>query len=142
MNEIFKIKPKDIDISYFSESEMDRFDIVFGYTNTNGLDMAKAKFNNVDNDRLVGVILYPVVDIDPTKQYIAGNYMVGSKIDIMTKGEATMILPKKWKLPQGQPLYVNGKGKIGWRRTIFPIGHTTSSQDIEGRVDAILDFEV
>ena len=93
----------------------------------------------------IGIILQDVVNIDLMKSHINWNkYEVtqGSKVTILTKGDVTVKMNKRLKLPHRQPIYADQKtDSLTWRRVGPKVGYVSYPQDQDGYVTIHVDFD-
>lgn len=103
-------------------------------------DNIAVPFNKSKTKDVIGISINEAVEMPPEYGFLdfslrRDQILTGSKIHIVKSGIITIRLPKKYKLPRGQNLYVSKKGKISWRRTNHYIGMTHSKQDADGFVN-------
>lgn len=123
---------ESIDITFFSNDALCIGDFVYGGDN----EICRSFNNRKVTDRLIGISLNDVVDIDLTKQrlnYTRDEVQVDGKIKILTKGIASICLPYD-SIPKGQNLYMSSKGTMTWRKEGPKFGKTLTKQDKDGRV--------
>lgn len=128
-----------ITIVFFADEEMCIGDIV----------ALKNKTNNVvckiDSDRSnkvpIGMSRVNVISIDKTKYPVFTKTCLGSRIEILTRGQVVIKFNKKLNLPIHQPIYVDLKrGKLNWKKLGPMVGVTSSQQDKDGYILVTVDF--
>lgn len=90
-----------------------------------------------------GLLLQDVVNMDDIHGLpdTTRQQFVGGIVEILTRGIVVMDFPACWKLPKGQPLYVNKKnGKLTWRKSGMQVGITDSPQDANGFCKVEVNF--
>lgn len=94
-----------------------------------------------NNPKPIGISLQNVVSyatISYNEQRIA--IVKGGIIQVCTKGELSIKLPKKWNPPIGQPLYADPRnGKLTWRILSKRIATVLDKQDRDGFVKILVD---
>jgi hypothetical protein len=123
---------KQINTKYFCNHILNIGDPVFGIDDRSVSDIKHCP----PGSRLLGISLNNIVDIDFSKCRLEYNYVrKGGIINILESGTFVKELPKEWKLPIGQNIYVSKDGKLTWRReTDIYLGITSSYQDEDGFV--------
>lgn len=118
-------------LSNFCIDDVNIGDPVFEYKTT---DQYTCSSFRKKKGSLLGISLYHVMDIDLTTTRLPHNAVSrGSKIQILTNGWIVYKLNPKWKIPNGQKLYLCPKsGEITWRKSDIKIGKAGSSQDKDG----------
>lgn len=117
---------------YFCNYILNIGDPVFGIDRDSVSDIKHCPFGS----RLLGISLNNIVDIDLSKLRLEYNSIQkGGMINILESGTFIKELPKEWRLPIGQNIYVSKEGKLTWRReTDIYLGVTSSEQDNDGFV--------
>lgn len=90
----------------------------------------------------LGISLQEVVHIDETSPRLHiphSQAIVGGRIDILIRGDIVWHFDFL-EIPALQPLYLSKIGTIDWRKVGPRIGHTVSSQDLDGYVNIHLNF--
>lgn len=120
----------DLNITYFCSTPLNKGEFVCGPFKHEDYSYVEPFKSCQERGKILGMSLSTVVSLDDKFNWLRNNHVpLGGKIELLKYGEVTIMLPKQWKVPAHQPLYLNEKGKITWRRSSYRIGSTLEDQE-------------
>lgn len=118
----------DVDIRYFAESPINVGDLCF----VSDKESSCVNNNPFSGLKPIGISIYEIIPMDARTAYHNPSLLpCGSKITMIKRGEVGCMLPKKWKLPAGQKLYLDPSTlELSWRKTAIRYGKVIHQDEI------------
>ena len=134
---------ESISIEYYANSPLKVGDIVA--VKSTGKEPVVDRIHKTKRKVPIGISKVNCIPIDKLHfSHLRSRSIVplGSKIEIMKKGEIVAKFNKKLRIPTGQPIYVNlEKSTLTWKKLGPLVGTTTSDQDQDGYIKVKFNFE-